>query len=203
MIAAERTVLALLAAGHSTRFGGAKLDAELWGKPLGRHSADTLAEAPFLARVAVTGDARLDYAALGFTVLRNTDPGRDQASSLRLAAGHALAIEADALLIALADMPCTTAAHIRRLLDAADGPQAVVASSDGRALQPPALFGAARFAELLATRGDHGARDLIRGGVHVAASPGELIDIDMPADLERLRASRPGRITHAAAHRSG
>jgi len=32
--------IAILAAGGATRFGGGKLDAELLGKPLGRHALD-------------------------------------------------------------------------------------------------------------------------------------------------------------------
>lgn len=189
MIAPERTVLALLAAGHSRRFGGSKLDEELWGKPLGTHTADALADVPFLARVAVTGDARLDYAALGFTVLPNTDPVRDQASSIRIAARHALDLGADALLIALADMPCITAAHVRRLLVAA-GEQGVVASTPGGSPCPPAVFGRARLAELLAITGDHGARDLIRAGFHLTASATELVDVDTGEELAALAACR-------------
>jgi molybdenum cofactor cytidylyltransferase len=187
VIAAERTVLALLAAGHSRRFGGFKLDADLWGKPLGRHVADTLADAPFLARVAVTGDAALDYAALGYEIVPNPDPQRDQSSSVRLAAARAIELWADALLIVLADMPCVTAAHVERLLAAADGATAVVASVADGPPRPPALFGSGRFVELLAITGDHGARELIRGGRFVAADPSELTDVDTEADLERLR----------------
>jgi molybdenum cofactor cytidylyltransferase len=190
MIGAERTVLALLAAGRSTRFGGSKLDAELWGKAVGLHAAEALAALPFLARVAVTGDARLDYAALGFEVVANADPERDQASSLRLAARHAIERKADAVLIVLADMPCVTAAHVRGLLAAADGAAAVVGSSDGGAPKPPALFGRDRLAELLAMTGDRGARDLIRAGRLVAASPAELVDIDTREELAALAATR-------------
>ena len=178
-------------AGRSTRFGGSKLDAELWGKPLGQHAADTLATLPFLARVAITGDAALDYAALGYTVIRNPYPARGQATSLHLAAEHATAFGADALLIALADMPCVTAAHIDALLAAASGSNAVIASTDGGSPKPPALFGSARFAELMAVTGDHGARALIRGGTHVRALPAELVDIDARDDLARLQAPTP------------
>lgn len=190
MIPAERTVLALLAAGRSTRFGSSKLDEDLWGKPLGTHAADALADVPFLARIAVTGEACLDYAECGFEVIPNTDPARDQSSSLRLAAHHAIAAGADALLIALADMPCITPTHVRRLLEAANVARAVVASTDGGSPKPPALFGRGRFAELLTITGDHGARELIRGGRLIATDRAELVDIDIQEDLTRLR-SRP------------
>ena len=187
MTAPERTVLALLGAGRSTRFGVSKLDEELWGKPLGGHAPDVLAGIPFAARLAITGDAAIDYVALGCTVLRNPDPARGQASSLHLAAEHALAMAADALLIVLADMPCVTTAHVRRLLDAAESAAAIVASTDGTARKPPALFGRVHFPALLATTGDHGAHDLIRTARLVAAPADELVDVDTPKDLAALR----------------
>jgi len=95
---------------------------------------------------------------------------------------------AAAVLIALADMPRVTAAHVYRMLDAADSADAVVASSDGEKPSPPALFGRGRFDFLLTLDGDAGARDLVKAGRHVVTAPAELIDIDTPEDLERLQA---------------
>lgn len=199
MAAAERTALILLAAGRSTRFGAAdKLLQDLDGRPVGLHAAATLAAMPFAHRLAVTDGRLPGLAALGFRMLVNPAPEKGMAGSLRLGIAAAGAAGAQAVLVALADMPRVTAAHVRRLLDAADGPDALVVSSDGRDPMPPALFGRDRFAALLALDGDHGARDLIRAGVQVAAAPGELADIDTPADLERLRAPIRG-----AARRSG
>ncbi|MEI9926461.1 MAG: NTP transferase domain-containing protein [Sphingomonas sp.] len=84
-------------------------------------------------------------------------------------------------------MPRVTAAHVYRLFDAFDGPEAVVASSDGVRSGPPALFGSGRFEALLALEGDQGARDLIRGGHHVVTNPDELVDVDTQEDLAALR----------------
>ena len=84
-------------------------------------------------------------------------------------------------------MPRVTAAQIHRLFAATDGTMSVVASSDERGAKPPALFGAARFAALLDLNGDHGARELLKTGRHVAAGPGELIDIDTVEQLAALR----------------
>ena len=59
---------------------------------------------------------------------------------------------------------------------------------------PAALFGADLFDVLLAIEEDLGARDLVRSGRHVAVPPAELIDVDTPEDLERLRTLvRPAR----------
>lgn len=190
MIAADACALIVLAAGRSTRFGAAdKLRQPLWGMPLGLHVAAALAEVPFAARFAVTAGPALDFAAHGYRELHNDDPAAGLSGSIRLGIAAARALECAAAVIALADMPRVSAAHVRRLLDAGDGPDTVVASSNGAIVTPPALFGAGRFAALLSLTGDEGARALIRAGRHVIAPEGELLDIDRSEDLERLRAA--------------
>lgn len=190
MIAAEDTVLVLLAAGKSVRFGAesSKLDQPLGGHALGLHAALTLMSVPFAARVAIVSRCRIDYAAHGFAMVENDDPTGNMASSLRLGIVWARDRGAAAVLVALADMPRVTAAHVQRLLEAAEGSDAVVASaSPGLPPRPPAIFGRDLFPQLLALSGDHGARDLIRAGHLVEASPAELIDIDTREDLESMR----------------
>ena len=191
MLRVEECVLVLLAAGKSQRFGdiGSKLGQPFLARPLGLHVAVALEDMPFRERVAVVApDCPLDYAAHGFTVVHNDDPTRDMGSSVRLGVACATRSDAAAILIALADMPRVTAAHVHRLFDAASGEDAIVASSDGHAPKPPALFGRARFDALLAVTGDAGARDLIQQGRHVVTNPAELIDVDTPDDLARLNA---------------
>ena len=190
MLRIEDTVLVLLAAGRGTRFGdvGSKLDAPFLGHPLGLHVVTALEACRFRDRVAVTGSAAVDYAAHGFTVLANDDPSQGMARSIGIGVARAQSVGAEAVLVALADMPRVTAAHIHRLFDASTGPESVVASSDGCDPKPPALFGSARYDMLLTLDGDEGARDLVRAGRHVVASPAELIDVDTREDLERLHA---------------
>jgi molybdenum cofactor cytidylyltransferase len=189
MIAAEDCVLVLLAAGRSQRMGdiGSKLDEPFLGRPLGLHVVVALEDMPFMERVAVTGRANCDYAAHGFTIVRNDDPELGMGRSVALGVDCARARGAKAVVMALADMPRVTATHIYTLLDAVDGEDAVVASSDGRSPRPPAVFGRAQFDTLLRLEGDAGARDLIRAGKHVVTTPAELIDVDTPEELERLR----------------
>lgn len=189
MIAAEATVLILLAAGRSSRFGsGNKLAADLDDRPVVTHVLSALASVPFRARIAVVGD--YEQAFPGYEIVRNLNVAKGQSHSLRLGVEAAQAFSAEAALVALADMPRITTTHVLRLLEAADGPDTVVASSDGTALSPPALFGRNRFDTLLALDGDEGARALIRGGIHIVTRPDELIDIDTPADLIRAAARR-------------
>lgn len=189
MIAVEDCVLVLLAAGRSQRMGdvGSKLDEPFLGRPLGLHVAVALEDMPFRERIAVVGQAQCDYAAHGFILVRNDDPALGMGRSVALGVERARARDARAVVVALADMPRVTATHIYQLLDAAEGEDAVVASSDGRSPKPPAVFGRARFDTLLALEGDQGARDMVRGGKHVVTTPAELIDVDTPEELERLR----------------
>jgi len=188
MIEPERVALVLLAAGRSRRFDdGDKLAEPFLDKPLAFHVVTALEKIPFLAHVAVVSDTTLDFAALGYRVVRNPDPSLGQARSLSHGVVAAKETGADAVLVALADMPRVTAAHVYRLLDAAEGPDAVVASSDGKRPMPPALFGRSRFEALIDLEGDQGARALILRGHHVVTSPAELVDIDTQEDLAALR----------------
>lgn len=189
MIEADKVALILLAAGRSRRFNdGDKLAERFLDKPLAFHVVRALEAVPFLARIAVVSDTELDFAELGYRVVENPDPSLGQARSLCHGVTLARELGAEAVLVALADMPRVTAAHVQRLLDAWRGPDTIVASSDGVQPGPPALFGSARFEELLALQGDQGARDLIRAGRHVVTSPAELVDVDTQDDLAQLRA---------------
>lgn len=186
---AEATALVLLAAGRSRRFGDAdKLAQEFLHKPVAFHVVTALEAIPFLTRIAVIDGTTLDFATRGYSVIVNDDNSAGMSRSVKVGLRAARAAGAQAVMIVLADMPRVTAAHIYRLLDTADGDDAVVASSDGVRPCPPALFGKGRFDFLEALEGDAGARDLVRAGRHVVTTPAELIDIDTPDDLDRLRA---------------
>lgn len=186
MVAPSRTLLALLAAGRSARFGAAdKLAAPLAGRPLALHAAETLAALPFLARVVIVGAEPRAFP--GYRPVLNPAPEAGLAGSVKLAARAAQELGAAALLIALADMPRVTAGHVNRLMAAAEAPDAIIASSDGTRASPPALFAAGRFAELLRLEGDTGARALLRRATLITADPDTLIDIDTPEDLARVQ----------------
>lgn len=193
MIAIDDYVLILLAAGRSERFGDAdKLQQDFLGKPLAFHVVTALEDVPFKARFAVCSNTALDFGSRGYTVLHNADPGDGMAGSVKLGVRAAIELGCAGAVIALADMPRVTASHIYRLADAVDGDgeNAVIASSNGVQTSPPALFGAARLPALLELAGDEGARAMVRAGRHVIAPEAELLDIDRPEDLERLRALR-------------
>ncbi|HSI18199.1 MAG TPA: nucleotidyltransferase family protein [Sphingomonas sp.] len=208
MIAPDRVALVLLAAGRSRRFNdGDKLTELFLDKPLAFHVVTALEAVPFLTRIAVVSDTTLDFSARGYEVVENPDPSLGQARSLCHGVAAAEAAGADAVLVALADMPRVTAGHVYRLFDSFDGPSAIVASSDGVQPMPPVLIGKGRFPELMALEGDQGARELIKGGHHVVAGPGELVDIDTQEDLREFRElyglASDGEPIRGEAHRSG
>jgi len=189
MIKAEETVLILLAAGKSARFGDTdKLEQDYLGAPLAFHVVTALEAVPFARRIAVVSDTKLDFATRGYDVIANDAPERGVSSSIRLGVAAARERDPRAVLIAMADMPRVTASHIYRLLDYADADDTILASSDGRQPRPPGLFGRNRFDWLMNLSGDSGAREMIMKAHHMIAVPNELLDVDTPEDLERLRA---------------
>lgn len=188
MIRAQDTALLLLAAGQSRRFGEVdKLAEPFIHQPIGMHVVTALEAIPFAGRYAVVDGTTLDYAARGFEVVHNDDPAEGLSRSVMLGMKAAKLCGCTAVLVALADMPRVTAAHVWRLLDYAEGPDAIVASSNGEHPSPPALFGADHFDMLMTLQGQAGARDLVRAGHHMVTSPDELVDIDTPDDLAALR----------------
>jgi molybdenum cofactor cytidylyltransferase len=187
MIAPETTALILLAAGRSARFGSSnKLNEMFLGQPLGMHVVTALEAIPFAKRIAVRDGIQIDYEARGYQIVRNDDPDAGMSLSVKMGVEAARGPGIEAVIIALADMPRVTAAQIYRLYDAENGPNSVVASSDGIDPKPPALFGAGRFDELIALKGDAGAREMIMAGRHVVAHPDELIDVDTQQELDAL-----------------
>jgi molybdenum cofactor cytidylyltransferase len=176
--------VAVLAAGQARRFGSDKLMYQISGVPLGIHIAKTVKSMGFGWRFAVcqadSGLAQL-IGPIDFTIIDNATPENGQAHSLHLAVQAAEQTDAKALLLALADMPFVTQRHLASI---AAGEE-LTASSFGNAPMPPALFPRSYWPMLLATDGDAGARQLLRKANLVTATPDELRDIDVVADLPR------------------
>lgn len=189
MIDADEIVAILLAAGTSERFGREdKLLAPLAGEALALHAARRIAELAPARRIAVCRDADGPLArqlgGLGFDIAVN--PYSERGLSQSLASGIASAARGTerAALVCLADMPFVGAVHLRRLLARFDPVGApIVASTDGDAAMPPALFDRSLFDALCAGEGDRGGKRLLAGAALVRASTDELADIDRPQDL--------------------
>lgn len=188
MSEAETIIGVVLAAGLSTRFGGDKILHPLGGKPLAAHVADTLAALPLAMRFAVCPDGMRGRAELfearGFGIITNRNPAAGMGTSLKLAAERAIALDADALIVCLADMPYVTAAHLRALVAAtADRPAAATRAAGH--ITPPAVFRRPMLEHLTELKGDRGARDLLANARLVEADPHLARDFDTPEDFAR------------------
>lgn len=193
MIEAGQVGAVLLAAGRSQRFGADdKLLADLAGEPLALHAARRLVALAPGRRVAVCSDAdgalATRLAGLGFDIVLNAHPETGLSRSLAAGIARIAGAPVAAALVCLADMPFVGISHLRALLVAFDPVAApVVASASGDIAMPPALFARSTFASLQAGQGDRGGRALLAGAVRVAATAGELRDIDRPDDLRGAR----------------
>ena len=183
----EPPLIAVLAAGSAQRFGGGKLDATCAGRPLGRWVLDAVREAGLTPGVIVTGPEGAAFAdGTGWELLAHPDAAHGLGTSLALAARTALAREARALMVLLADMPLVAPSFLREL--AAATPPAASCYPDG---DPgvPALFGAAQLPALAELTGDHGASALLAlmdGLTPLAPPEGMLRDVDRAEDLAEI-----------------
>ncbi|MDN3920574.1 nucleotidyltransferase family protein [Roseateles violae] len=108
-----------------------------------------------------------------------------------IAAGVAASGDADGWLIVPADMPLLTSASMRAVADALEQFPVAYAQYRGRQGHPVG-FSAELYSELVALRGDEGARRLIARYPAQAVElddPGVLVDVDTAEDLARLQAS--------------
>jgi molybdenum cofactor cytidylyltransferase len=194
---AKQVAIIVLAAGNARRFGSDKLMADLDGAPLGLRAARNLAEIDAAAHFAVCQPEAVIaslYAEAGYAVVENPHAELGLSGSLHLAVAAAAKTQAQALLIALADMPFIMASHIDALIQACDGE--IIASSDGNQSMPPAIFPRTNWPLLLETKGDAGARQILGRARSLAAPARSLRDIDTPDDLAASK-SLPLGLDHA------
>jgi len=187
----------ILAAGASKRLGQPKQLVRHDGKTLLERAIQIAAESGAAPVIVVTGAHHkqirslipLDHA----TAIFNPHWEKGIASSIH-AGLEAIERWKPASLAALI-LPCDqvrlTSDHLRALLTAfaTQAKPSIVASTYADALGIPAVFPRAAFPQLLALRGDKGARALLLDPpcplVSIPFSGGE-IDIDEPADLDLL-----------------
>ena len=163
-------VAIVLASGFSTRLGTPKQDVVFEGETL-------LQRAERLAR-----DVADDVIVV--TPQINPDAAEGIASSIR--AGVRLAGNAR-ILIMLCDQPLITVEHLRELI-AIDAP--IIATGYAGIAGVPAVFAPEFASELLALRGDRGARVVIeahRDVTRVVIFENAAVDIDSEEDLRKLK----------------
>lgn len=105
----------------------------------------------------------------------------------------------DAVLLLLADQVGVTGDDLKRLLSAWKGQDGVLAASlYSGTIGVPAIFPRWCFPELMALRGDHGARNLLlrhADRLVRVPMPNAALDLDTPEQLEALRRFRQPRST--------
>jgi molybdenum cofactor cytidylyltransferase len=190
----------LLAAGASRRLGQPKQLLLHQGETLVARALRLAGEAGASPLIAVLGaHQEQTRAALpldpspGVIPVVNCAWQQGIASSIHagLRALEDLAPQAPAVLILGCDQPRLAAGHLRALLAAfaAQDAPAIVASAYAGVRGIPAVFPRMVFPQLLALRGDQGARALLMRPacpLIELAFPGGEVDIDLPADLGRL-----------------
>lgn len=178
------TTAILLAAGASRRFGPQdKLLARHRGQPLIAHAAAALRATRLAQRIAVIANPALVPHLGGFRIV-TLPPGTEPSQSTSLRAGLMAAGRPERLLIVLGDMPDITPAHLLAIIGRTTAEQPA-ASTNGRAILPPACFPAAILPRLAALTGDRGAASLLADlpASQRIAAPDLLADIDRPKDL--------------------
>jgi len=163
-------VAIVLAAGSSTRLGRPKQNIVVDGETL-------LQRAERIAR-SVTDEV------IVVTELLNPDAAEGIASSIRT--GVRMAGDDARILITLCDQPLITVEHLRALLEI-DAP--IVATGYAGIAGAPAAFAPSLVPDLLALRGDRGARVVIeahRDITTVVPFEDAALDIDREDDVRKL-----------------
>lgn len=196
--AAPRVRAIVLAAGAGSRFGGAKLEARVDGKPVLQHVLDALAAAGLDDPVVVVGapfTAAIDWRRAEQVI--NPDPSRGLSSSLQLGWEAAITWRSggqpapEAVIVALGDQPLIRPEVIRTLASAPIDPSSPIlapAYEHSDAHNPVRLNATAGHLVEEAT-GDRGLGPLIDSRPELVLwleLPGDNPDVDSQDDLARV-----------------
>jgi molybdenum cofactor cytidylyltransferase len=176
----------VLAAGRGSRFGGAKLAADLGGEAVIARTLAAVRATGLPAMVVTGGHAEAVRAAVGdAATVHAPEFETGLSASLRAGLGAAPA-EWDAVLVCLGDMPWVrpeTLGSLAAALGSADAAYPVHGGRRGN----PAGFRRSLWPRLMALEGDRGAGGLLKrvgAAAVVVDDPGVLRDVDVPGDLK-------------------
>lgn len=189
-------VSVILAAGASSRFNGSKMTAKIHaGQTLLGQSIAMLNEVSTLANIALPAvilGAHMTEEVLSITAATHTiiNPHWQLglSSSIKQAVSYAVALNAEALLLTLADQVALSADDYLRLIEAYQQNGHTSCSFYHQEVGAPAIFIADDFTQLMTIDGDKGAKSILkrraaRHCLNVVTMENGQFDIDTPTDL--------------------
>ncbi len=190
-----KTGVVILAAGSSSRLGRPKQLIEIQGKTLLQRAVDEAQKSRADGLVVVLGwnpeliKTDFDAEAIPFVVNENWEQG--MASSMQKGLRFLLENDQpDQVILMLCDQPFVDSAYLDQLFEeSAMAEKGIVASFYSNTLGVPALFSKKYFPELLALKGQEGAKKVLlehREDVLKIDFPNGAIDLDTEADLRGL-----------------
>jgi molybdenum cofactor cytidylyltransferase len=190
--------IVILAAGASTRFGSPKQLARVGGHPLLQQMTMNAVEVAASAVTVVLGAHANEITPMlrrsSASIVINRDWAEGIASSIRAGVKSLSGVCAGALIL-LADQAMVTAEDLKRLSNAwRRAPTRIAAASYSGTVGVPAVFPRAHFGDLLALRGDSGARMLLQRDLSQLTRvpmPSAALDLDTPEALLLTKVSAP------------
>jgi molybdenum cofactor cytidylyltransferase len=183
----------VLAAGSSSRMPGSqKLLLDIDGTPMVRHVVEAASEGGCHQTVVVYSSDDVKQAVNGqVEMVFNAEAKTGMASSLK-AGIKALRPEIEAAVVMLGDQPLVDGRTIATLVRSwrREGSRpAVAVAQEGGGWSPPVVLSRELWDELLALKGDAGARQVLQGRpelLDVVPAPGRPDDIDTPDDYAKI-----------------
>jgi CTP:molybdopterin cytidylyltransferase MocA len=183
----------VLAAGQSSRMPGSqKLLLDIDGVPMVRHVLEAASEGGCHQTVVVYAEDDVRRAVDGRAeTVFNARSATGMASSLRVGL-KALRPEIEGAMVLLGDQPLVGSRTVATLLRAwrREGSRPAVAVSQGEdGWAPPVVLSRELWPQLLALKGDAGARQVLQGRpelIDIVPAPGRSDDIDTPDDYAKI-----------------